>query len=427
MKFNIYATNDYLEENLLYYLKKVENSIVQYFEYDDSNIKGDKIIFVCDKWDPKYLQNISAGRKIYILTKDLNLHLDRLNTLICKIKPLEDILNDMWKKSIIPENFNASLTENALEKFVSMVVSDSIGFFNLINPGIIKAQDVVNFYNVNKKITFIKEHIIPYSHPELIDISDRFLPTNNKIVNVYIPVYYRFNKTKNCIESIRKAASESSYDVKLYIGDNNTKLETMKNWLKNIEEEVFFSSKNIGKANIVNKMHSISRKCDYIFSIDGDMCADNTKDYNIFDSMIMCLEKGENVGLVSSFQYGQCEHWFNGTIQVEKSNNIYLGFSKSGIGIAGGCIVMKTKDWDKIGGYKENHDIYTGDDGILTYKVYRYLNKVCAVSMDYGMIHPGPEEDEKGYLEWKRKRWQKDNLNFLKDNYTGSVKKGYYD
>ena len=59
--------------------------------------------------------------------------------------------------------------------------------------------------------------------------------------------------------------------------------------------------------------------------------------------------------------------------------------------------------------------------------VYRYLNKVCAVSVDYGMIHPKADDEERGYLEWKRKRWQKDNLNFLKDDYRGSVKKGYYD
>ena len=55
-------------------------------------------------------------------------------------------------------------------------------------------------------------------------------------------------------------------------------------WLKSIPEQVYFCPKNVGKANIVNKMHISARKSDYIFSIDGDMCCDNTKDYNIFDS-----------------------------------------------------------------------------------------------------------------------------------------------
>ena len=59
MKFNIYSTNDYLEENLLHYLKQVENSSVQFFDYEDNVIKGDKIIFICDKWDQDYLKNIA--------------------------------------------------------------------------------------------------------------------------------------------------------------------------------------------------------------------------------------------------------------------------------------------------------------------------------------------------------------------------------
>lgn len=427
MKFNIYSTNDYLEENLLHYLKQVENSSVQFFDYEDNVIKGDKIIFICDKWDQDYLKNIKKNKDIYILTTDLNLNIERLNTLIAKVKPLENILNTFWRKNQIPLSFNCTITSDALNLFVQMITKSNFGCFNLINPGSVNGKDIRNFYNVHNNISYTFQDITSYTYPELPNIKNKFLPIKDKIVNVYIPVYYRFEKSKQCIESIRKAANESKYDVKLYVGDNNTKLEVMKNWLENIPEQVYFAPKNVGKANIVNKMHLDSRKCDYIFSIDGDMCCDTTKNYNIFDSMIECLEKGENIGLVSSFQYGQSEHWFNGTIQVRKSNGINLGFSESGIGIAGGCIVMRTVEWDKIGGYKENHDIYTGDDGILTYKVYRYLNKVCAVSMDYGMIHPKADEEERGYLEWKRKRWQKDNLNFLKDDYRGSVKKGYYD
>ena len=47
--------------------------------------------------------------------------------------------------------------------------------------------------------------------------------------------------------------------------------------------------------------------------------------------------------------------------------------------------------------------------------------------MDIGMVHPPPEEDEKGYSEWKRKSWMRDNVSFIKDNYKGTNKKGYFD
>ena len=43
------------------------------------------------------------------------------------------------------------------------------------------------------------------------------------------------------------------------------------------------------------------------------------------------------------------------------------------------------------------------------------------------MVHPPPEEDEKGYSEWKRKSWMRDNVSFIKDNYKGTNKKGYFD
>ena len=44
------------------------------------------------------------------------------------------------------------------------------------------------------------------------------------------------------------------------------------------------------------------------------------------------------------------------------------------------------------------------------------------------MFHPTHEsEEEKGYMEWKMESWKRDGLKFLKDGYTGSNTKGYYD
>jgi len=91
-----------------------------------------------------------------------------------------------------------------------------------------------------------------------------------KKINIYVPTYYRFEKTKSSIEDIIKLSKESSHDVKIYIGDNNTKIPEMKNWLKSLKEdnlEVYFSEKNIGKGMIVNYLDkNIARKdVDYIF------------------------------------------------------------------------------------------------------------------------------------------------------------------
>ena len=143
--------------------------------------------------------------------------------------------------------------------------------------------------------------------------------------------------------------------------------------------------------------------------------------------MIDCLERCDNVGLVSSNQKDCNQHWFTrGVIQYQE-RGFSVGYSADWVGVAGGCIVLRSEDWEAIGGYKENHDIYTGDDGILTYNISRKLGKRVLVCCDAELLHPKPGEDEKGYNEWKAKSWQRDKLNFIKDNYTGSNKKGYYD
>ena len=77
--------------------------------------------------------------------------------------------------------------------------------------------------------------------------------------------------------------------------------------------------------------------------------------------------------------------------------------------------------------YKENHDIYTGDDGIVTHNIEKMLGKYVYVSVDCSLTHPSPGENEKEYTEWKGKSWQRDQLKFLNQDYTGENRKGFYD
>jgi hypothetical protein len=60
-------------------------------------------------------------------------------------------------------------------------------------------------------------------------------------------------------------------------------------------------------------------------------------------------------------------------------------------------------------------------------KVNRVLGKDVYVSENCSLFHPFPDETEKGYVEWKMKSWQRDNVQFLKEGYTGSNQKGYWD
>ena len=183
---------------------------------------------------------------------------------------------------------------------------------------------------------------------------------------------------------------------------------------------------------VVNYMdNNIARKdYDYIFSIDSDMRLEkelNKNKENVFDKMIEILEICSNVGLVASNQSELSQHWYDNTVSVKEDRNFKLGVTSNGIGVSGGCICLRKEDWNKIGGYKENHDVYTGDDSILTYNVFRKLGKEAVIAHDYYLKHPKGDENEKEYTDWKRKSWQRDNINFIKDNYTGSNTKGFYD
>ena len=363
----------FLEDFLSFWLRREKIRIEIYEKDDDLNLKDDDILIILqDDNIDKFINNINSKYytiliNFYYNSKNYNLHN------FCNI----DIRIKKWilEREKIPNFFNYTCIENFKKELVNIIKNRRKKYINLINPGKVSAYDVNQYYGNIYKISNEEEIFTP--NDKLRNISNDFeILKCDKKVNIYIPVYYRLNKAIKCIESIKKLAQNSKYDIKIHVGDNNTKLDKMKEYLKNSGVYVYFSDKNIGKASIINLLHSKARVCDYIFSIDGDMYYDENlikpenRKYNIFDQMIECLEKTDDTGLVSSFQYIQSEHWFNGTIKVIQEKKFNIGITKTGIGIAGGCVVLRQKDWKTIGGYKENHDIYTGDDSILTYMCY---------------------------------------------------------
>ena len=144
--------------------------------------------------------------------------------------------------------------------------------------------------------------------------------------------------------------------------------------------------------------------------------------------MIKLLERGHNLGLVSSFQTGQSEHWFGRTVFEQRERGYRIGESKTGVGVAGGCVCIRGDDWERIRGYEESYDIYTADDAILMDKVDKILKKRAVVGIDFPFYHPPNREDDPGYTKWKRDRFQKDGLKYSEREYRKEeLGKGYYD
>ena len=303
----------------------------------------------------------------------------------------------------------------------------------LVNPGEVLTSQILDFYGKKEiKDNGLGENRTSVSSytSKLKDIKTYFEEDISKKVNIYIPTYHRLNKTEISLLSIISSAKLSKYDVKIYIGDNSPSFPEMREYLSELDEKeeiisVHLGEKNIGKSGMVNHLYRNSRECDYLFSIDSDIVVD--ENHNFIDEMIFHLTRLENCGLVSSNLKERIEHWFGRSIEIMERNGIKVGFSKEGVGIAGCCVCLRSKDWEEIGMYKENHDIYTGDDGILTHNIEKILGKYVYISINCVLTHPLPGEEEKGYTEWKAKSWQRDQLKFLDSNYTGENRKGYFD
>ena len=113
---------------------------------------------------------------------------------------------------------------------------------------------------------------------------------------------------------------------------------------------------------------------------------------NFVDKMLFHLTRIQNCGLISAQQSGLSQHWWGRGVNEEVREGMKIGYSPGGVGVAGGCGVYPFR-WIgyAVGMYRENHDIYTGDDGILTYNIQKKLGKDVLISRDCVMFHPPHE------------------------------------
>jgi hypothetical protein len=423
MKWLIYCPKD--KKIWDYYMRKENNLIIQYAKsfQDLDRFHFDRVI-CCQENNYLAQEAKEKGILTFFVGSEEPKNKEYYQA-IYLFDNIKNIIDSAYQDKFIPAHFSATSIDNIMPWLFNRLKKKAniAGIFRIADKEDYSATKIMKFYNIKADIgpDNIKDITIRLDNYQTMNFFDQTK------INIYIPTYYRLEKTKRSLLTIIEASQKSKYDIKIYVGDNNTKINSMKEWLQNLAGiELYLHSENIGKANMINLLHKKSRNCDYIFNIDSDMVIED-QNHQPLEKMIQCLERCDNVGLVSSNQKECNQHWFNRGVEKISERGYNLGYSPDGIGIAGGCIVMRTKDWDKIGGYKENHDIYTGDDGILTYKVGRFLGKRVLISIDSYLLHPNPSEDEKGYTEWKAKSWQRDQLNFIKDNYQGSNKKGYYD
>jgi hypothetical protein len=217
-------------------------------------------------------------------------------------------------------------------------------------------------------------------------------------VNIFTPTYHRFEMTKRSIISIINNVQSSIYDTTLYICDNNSPVE-MKEWLLSLQNDkvkVFLNDKNIGKAEIINKVYDLNSECDYFISIDSDFIAD--EEYNFIDAMVWCITNFTDFGLLSTFQKENDQQLWGDLKKEQTIGSHVVGFDRYH-GVAGGCIILKKDVWDLVGRYDTYGGVYGYDDALLMQAV-NSKNKKVGVIKTVKLTHPFDED--KKYIEWKR-------------------------
>jgi len=211
------------------------------------------------------------------------------------------------------------------------------------------------------------------------------------------------------------AIVNSKHHVKLYIGDNNSNDELV-SYLKEYHNKPYcqltLSPKNLGKANMINLLHSKARKCEIVITIDTDLVTINN---NWIDEIVDCLSNNKEFGVLSTEQLTNGQHLKKRFDKIKEYNGhkiLYGSFT----GVAGGCVVMTNDDWNTVGGYR-SFGVYGGVDATLMQNVNRMLKKECGVVETIPLDHPF--DDDKGYEKWKH-----DNISLSKTSSIGYFDKG---
>jgi hypothetical protein len=225
-----------------------------------------------------------------------------------------------------------------------------------------------------------------------------------KKVNIFSPIYHRFEKTKRSIESIIESVDSSIHDVTLCLGVNGIEHQEMNNWLETLVVRknivVYNPNKNLGKAGVVNYMYKHHDDGDYVISVDSDMVAHQNNRYNWIDELVKLSEcpGAKNFGLFSTYQDEANAHLLKAQTQKTEFLGHYIIFGAF-YGVAGGCVILKNSLFKEIEMYTE-YDVYSGDDAFLMKKI-NAKKKLIGITTTIRLLHQKNDEQEKAYQDWK--------------------------
>jgi len=235
---------------------------------------------------------------------------------------------------------------------------------------------------------------------------------------IFVPDEERFKQNKNSLVSFGRYLKKYPYDVKCIFGGWTSNDEwwgkickVIKNNIPSdmVLEPIRFD-RNYGKAYVINKLYEKTKALDFDFflSADSDILF-TTSTNNLFERLLDIGIKSPHVikksfGFIAPQQEINCRHklgWPTNQYYIENRFNKkeLISFSYNPSGIAGGCLFINRKFWEKIGGYKVM-GVYAGDDACLIEDAH-LAGYSYQISPNISIIHPF--ETDEDYVDWKYK------------------------
>jgi hypothetical protein len=166
---------------------------------------------------------------------------------------------------------------------------------------------------------------------------------------------------------------------------------------------------NFGKAFMVNHMVnqylSQHPETKYIFTFDGDIIFENTKESEkMFERLEQInLNRKCSNGLIAVNMHGDNPHWLHKFDCHKTFGDEKVSWPSCNIGIGGGCLFISVAAWQKINGYQVV-GVYAPEDAIMMRDMTINNYSICVAETIF-VTHPGTQED-KEYQEWKQKTTQ---------------------
>ena len=228
------------------------------------------------------------------------------------------------------------------------------------------------------------------------------------VVGLFIPVYHREAKVKDCLKSLACLAPLDSIGLHVRVGFNGGPDSLKKYLVDEVQNtldaadtyDVYDPGSNIGKPQVVNAMvNQLSETfpLDYVLSMDSDIIVQDPLWLEKFLQAYKEFPDPGRLGCLSAQQLGHCCHALRSEPIIFKSGHYTYVTGAYNEGVAGGAILTPYRVWRDIGGYRAKR-VYASDDAHYALDCHLRNLLMCIVN-EVAVQHP--YGDEPGYVDWK--------------------------